>query len=903
VARSSTSGPDRRPARWLGSTYRLQLRPGDLDWAAGLLGYLSRLGVETVYCSPIARAVPGSTHGYDVSDPGEVDPALGGFAAWERFAAEADRLGLGILVDHVPNHQAASEHNPAFADVLRRGPASRSAPVFDVDWAALEGRILLPILARPFDEALDADEIAIDVASPDDAAGLVVGEPVAVVADRRLPLAPGSWSDLAGSPAELAKGMRRPGPANRRRLAELLERQYWRLAWWRTAPADINYRRFFDIDGLIGVRVEDPVVFERTHWLLERLAASPAFAGVRVDHPDGLADPARYLERLQALLERATRRRAERPVVVVEKILAHDERLRDDWAADGTTGYELAAKVNALFLDAEGLRSLGQETPDFAELSAEGRREALARLFPGETERLARRLAHLARSTTTGHDVTSPDVAWALRALLCALDVYRPYVSARAAPAEEDRAVLHRAVEVALERVAAGKGEPPPPSAPGARLDPRGLLEDVASLLLDPPEGLQRGTDGARPWGALVARFGQLASATAAKGVEDTALYRLARGLATADVGADPSSLPESSATLVTWAAQRHRWGPASLNALSTHDAKRSGDARARLAVLTEMAGEWHTIEARLNRRLRPPDPAFAAQCYVQAVAIWPTESLLGTPSDDPRRLELCSRLQGWATKAAREAKVATSWTDPDLAWEGRIADFLARLLTDDAGEPFVAELDRVSRRIGAAGAANSLASVVLASCLPGVPDIYQGTETWSPLLVDPDNRRPVDFSALDELVERASAAAPEHLAEDWQSGLVKVRLTSTLAHLRRRARRLFAEGDVLSLRVGGERAEHVVAFARRLGDTWALVVVPRCTLHLAPPGRLPVGRRAFGDTWVTLPPGAPGRLVDALSGAELHPVRRRLQVAEVLHVLPVAVALGGRSGSGPRRQ
>jgi len=892
-----------RSLRRLGSTYRLQLRPGDLDWAAGRLAYLSRLGIETVYLSPIATATPGSTHGYDVCDPTEVDPALGGWPAWERFAAEASRLGLGILVDHVPNHQAASEHNPAWADVLRRGAASRSARVFDIDWAALGGRISLPVLARPFAEALSAGQVRVGVAGAGEASGLLVGEPVAIVAGHRFPLAPGSWTAIAETPAALARWSRGRSTEARRGLSALLERQHWRLAWWRTAPEDIAYRRFFDIDGLVGVRVEDPVVFERTHWLLRRLAAHPAFAGVRIDHPDGLADPAGYLARLRALLDEATARRPERPCVVVEKILAPGEVLRANWAADGTTGYELGAQVFGLLTDADGARRLAEGGPAFGELAATGRAEALASLFPGETDRLARRLASLARASVAGHDLTVADVTWALRALLVSLDVYRPYVSAEAPASPADRAVLDRAVERAAERLAEGTGEPPPPSAPLARFDPHRLLAAVASLLLDPPDGIQRGTEAARGWGGLVARFSQLASAVAAKGVEDTALYRLAGSLATADVGADPAAPPPGPAALVAWAAERVEWGPRSLNPLATHDAKRSGDVRARLAVLSEMAGSWQALCDRFDRQYRPSDPAFARHCYEAAVAIWPQGGLGSRPADDACRAELLGRLQTWATKAAREAKQATSWTDPDPSYEAGVTSFLARLLDSGAGRRFVAEMDRLSERIGAAAAANSLASVALAACLPGVFDVYQGTESWAHLLVDPDNRRPVDFDALEEALEQAGVADVARLAKDWPSGLVKVRLTTALLHLRRRAPRLFAEGDVVPLRAEGERSGHVVAFARRLGDTWALCVLGRHTLSLAPPGRLPVGQRAFAATTLLLPPGAPARFVDTITGAELHARRRRIDVAELLSALPVAVVVGGRAETAPTRR
>ncbi|MCK4177530.1 malto-oligosyltrehalose synthase [Aciditerrimonas ferrireducens] len=896
-ARRPVPGPEPRPARWLGSTYRLQLRPPDLEGARTLLPELARLGISTLYLSPIARALPGSRHGYDVADPSEVDPAIGGFAAWERLAEAAEALGMGLLVDSVPNHQAAHEENPWWADLLRHGRRSPHARAFDVDWAAHKGRVLLPILAVPFADALAEGSLRVAVARRrGEPRGLRPGEPVVVVSDRRLPIGPGTWEDLAPDPPSLA---RRCSASRRGRalLAELLDRQAWRLAWWRTAPAAAGYRRFFDVDGLVGVRVEDPEVFAATHRLLARLAEAPAFAGVRVDHLDGLADPVAYLGRLQALLAGAGAGRAERPVVLVEKILADDEVLVAG-PADGTTGYEVTARL---------LRTLAPSDPpaaDVGSLARQGRLVVLDELFPGELRRLAGRMGHQLARSTAGHDLTEEDVLAGLRALTAGLDRYRTLLRPGEPPGPADRAALLRAAQVARDLVSQEAG----PSAPLARSDPARLLKVLVDFLLAvPPAGggaeADPGLAGSIGWGPLVARWQQLASAVAAKGVEDTALYRLPGPRADADVGDQPGAGPLSSAELAGWLAERQRWAPEGLCPLATHDAKWSGDARARLATLDHPSSGFERAVARWQRRHRrllggqpgldAPSLADELRLYRSLAALWPPGGLAATPDPAGTREALAGRLGGMLEKAAREAKERTSWTDPDPTYEAGLRRWVEELVLGPPSGRFLAELERLLARVGPAAAALGLGLVGLAHLAPGIPDTYQGSEGWLLVGVDPDNREPLDPAALAARLAVALGEPLEALVERWWTGALKIRVVHELLELRRARPALFRHGAVSAPRVQGPEAERVVTLARQDRETTALLLTVRPDPGRVRPGRLPAGAELAPSATVVLPRGWPGRFRELLGGHEVRARAGRLSVADVLGAVPLGVLVG----------
>lgn len=889
--------------RHLGSTYRLQLRPGDLAWAATVLAYLHDIGVETLYLSPIATARPASSHGYDVTDPTAVDPALGGGRAWRRLLHQANSLGMGVLVDIVPNHLAASEHTPGWADVLRHGRRSRWAAVFDIDWSAHHGRVLLPLLGAPFDQLLASGELSVAAAASEgEPAGIVAGEPVVRYGPRRFPLDPRTWTDLASGPDELGSLVagRRGRPATWGPMRQLLERQHYRLAWWRTAPADIGYRRFFDIDDLVGVRMEDSDAFDRTQGLVLAMGTEPAVAGVRVDHVDGLADPDGYLQHLRRQLGMGT---GPRPVVLVEKIVARGEPV-PPWPVDGTTGYEFADLAIGLMVDATGAATMAHRHASFVSLARDGRRLAMARLFPGQLGRTVHALAAVVRERPGGHDHTEGDVGWAVTELTAALMVYRTYAASTA-----DQAALAMAVDRAL----ADPGGPPDPSvAPAAAHDPRTVLRCVADTLLlsgidaaDPPTQ--------RQWRAAVTRWQQLASAVAAKGVEDTALYRFAGALVGADVGAEPDEPAVSTEAFHRAMAQRQRRSPCSLNATSTHDSKRSEDVRTRLAALTEHAAAFEGAVARWTRRHAPlrdasgcgPHPIEERQLYQALVGIWPLQALAPTSHSDPRRRDLADRLQQYAVKAAREAKLQTSWTDPDAAHEQALCGFVDDLLTSPTGDRFVGEMDRMVARLGPAAAVDSLSLVALKATAPGVPDIYQGCEQWCFALVDPDNRAPLDLAAARDRWEAARVTPMAALVSRWTDGRVKARVTAELLLLRRERPDLFGQGRYVPVPAEGPRADHVVAFARHHGRRWSLTVVARLVGSLgAAPGSPPrIGAKtdasdrpltidvaSLDGTALRLPARAPARWRNVLDGATVSTAGHRLPVATVWGTVPVAV-------------
>ena len=904
------------PGSELGSTYRLQLRPGDLDWARGVLDYVADLGCQTLYLSPLAQAAPGSTHGYDVTDPTRIDPALGGWAAWRRLLAQAGGRGMKVLLDIVPNHLAASEENPWWADVLRQGSRSPHARVFDVDWSALGGQVLLPILARPFAEELTTGALAVVVAGASgEPAGVHPGEPVLAYGPRRLPLDPRSWPELASSPAELARRTAgRPGhPGSYEALEALLARQNFRLAWWRVGPTQLNYRRFLDIDSLVGVRVEDPAVFRATHRLVGRLAADPRVAGVRVDHVDGLADPAGYLLSLRDLLDGARADGAPQAAIVVEKVLGAREEL-PPWPVAGTTGYEFAAAALGLFVDPSGLARLpGAPNGEgaFASLARQGRRLALETVFPGLLDDLARTFTTLARASRRGHEAGPPGVRRALVELASALDAYRCYPRDGVSGARAVRLARHAAARARAARPSEDRSRPAPHPADPDQGDPDVLVDELADVIF----GVQPAAGGSPPdleRRVAARRWQQLCAAVSAKGVEDTALYRLDGSLVAADVGGNPDHPALDPAGFHRLMAERQRRFPGGLNATSTHDSKRSEDVRCRLAALSEAAGPYAAAVRRWHRRYAPLvarrgiDPAEERFLYQTLAGIWPPTPLAAEPRRGRARQALVDRLQGYAIKAAREAKLRTSWTDPDLAHEAALGSFLATLLTAPAGDPFVSDMDRLIASIGPAAASASLALVALKATAPGVPDLYQGCETWSFTLVDPDNRSPMDLGAARAALDRLGGDPdPAALLARWPDGQVKLHLTRVLLRHRRAQPELVARGAYLPLTVRGPAADHVVAFARRFRGRWSCTVVPRLTYALAGPGRFPLGTSVWGDTQVVLPPGAPRHFQELASGATLGASGGTLLVGRLLGTLPAAVAFGvarPAAGPGPQR-
>jgi (1->4)-alpha-D-glucan 1-alpha-D-glucosylmutase len=736
------------------ASYRVQLS-GRFPFAAarGIVPYLADLGASHLYGSPILRARSGSAHGYDVVDPTEVSPELGGEAALRELVAALRAHGMGLVADIVPNHMAASHENPWWVETLRHGPASPFARVFDVDWAAGGGRVRLPVLAGPPDRV--AGDLRID-------AGWVRYH------EHRFPLAPGT---------------------------DRLDQQHYELVEWRRAAVDGNYRRFFTVNDLVGVRQEDLEVFRLTHATILRLVAGGLVDGVRVDHVDGLADPARYLERLGLALRQAGGG-AGTPWVVVEKILEPGERL-PAWPVAGTTGYEFLAVADGVLVDpaaagtfADRYRRLTGADPDPAELAVACKRERLLRDFGAEVAGVARHLP--------GEQAANRA---AVVELAACLPVYRTYVADRVTDA--DRAVIAVARDAAVRR-----------------LDPAGrraLTRLAAALLL------------ASPAGALaVRRFQQLSGPAMAKGVEDTALYRDTRLLARNEVGGDLGRFGRQVAELHAANAEREARWPASMLATSTHDSKRGEDVRARLAVLSELPERWWALAEGWTGRLAGPagvEPADALTLWQTMAGAWPLER---------------GRCLAYMEKAAREAGLRSTWTDPDPGYERAVRELVERAYAD---RRLRAELEELVAEIAPAGRLKAAGLALLRLTSPGVPDTYQGTETEQLVLVDPDNRRPVAFRG---------------------DGSLKFRVTRAALRLRRERPDLFAGYRPVAA------PDHLVAFAR--GGDRLVVVVTRLTggsPDLSGQVDLPAG------TWHDLlsgsePPGGP-TAADELLAAHPH--------------------------------
>ena len=796
-----------------GATYRLQLhREFGFAAAAAVAGYLAALGVTHVYLSPILQAAPGSMHGYDVVDHSRVSDDLGGEDGFRAMVAAFRRHGLGVVVDVVPNHMgigAPESLNHQFWSVLAEGAGSRYAHWFDIDWAARGGRLLLPILGGPVADC--AADLTVDRTG---------GEPVLRYFEHELPLAPGTAD---------------------RPLDELLGAQHYELADWRLAATELNWRRFFDVTTLIGVQVQAPDVFAATHHVLLRLYHDGLIDGLRIDHPDGLADPRGYLRRLAEATGGGW--------VVTEKILTGDEELPADWDCAGTTGYDALGRIGGVFADPAGAGPLTAEyvrftggPGEFEPVAEAAKREIAYGSLAAEISRLARVAARTGDPALAG--ASADDLRAVLAELVCAVGVYRAYVVPGQAPPAGSVALLTAAADRVREQL------------PGPL---HLVLDALRAVLLEP------GTEVAAR-AELAVRFQQTCGPVTAKGVEDTAFYRWSRLIARNEVGGEPGRLSVSAAGFHAFAARLAADWPATMTTLSTHDTKRGEDLRARLTVLTERPAEWAAAVADWHERARAlgaaPEPDTEYLMWQTLAGAWP----IGP-----------DRLTEYLYKAMREAKTRTSWTDQDTAYEDAVAG-LARAVLADAGlagsiAGFVARIEPDAR-------VNSLGAKLVQLTMTGVPDLYQGCELGSFSLVDPDNRRPVDFARREALLDALDDASS---AGSGEAGLDagKLLITSRALRLRRDHPDWFA-GLYEPLTASGPAAGHVLAFAR--GGAAVTVAT-----------RLPVGLRDRGGWAGTVLPmpavlaGSAGWL-DALTGI----VHRgpRLPLEQLTRQLPVALLI-----------
>jgi (1->4)-alpha-D-glucan 1-alpha-D-glucosylmutase len=832
------------PMTDLRATYRLQLTDsfGFAD-AAALVDYLADLGVSHLYLSPLLQARPGSAHGYDVADPTRVSETLGGEDALRALAARARERGLGIVVDIVPNHLGTGAATPLWETVLAEGQPGPAGHVFDVDWdpalPGAAGKVVVPVLGDQYGAVLQRGELQV---VDEDAGGVRLR-----YFDNTFPLSPESLEALQRS-AGVDAFAGKPGHRETwQRLHALLEAQHYRLVHWRVGDAVLNYRRFFTINELAAVRVEDEDVFETTHGCVLALVADGVIEGLRIDHPDGLRDPRRYLERLAA--------RSGGVWTVVEKILEPGEELPGEWPVAGTTGYEFANDVLGLFVDPAAApvldeldREFGADAAPYQARAVAAKHEIMETGLAADVERLSRRLWHVAQAHVEARDVDLATCRRVLTRTVAALHVYRTYVDPQTGDA--------RAVDV--ERVQAAVAQA------GGGGEPDAALAVVLGRVLCGQATEQAELD-------LLARVQQLSGAVMAKGVEDTIFYRYRRLLAVNEVGADPSTLGLD----VTGFHARNAARPATgMVTTATHDTKRGEDVRLRMAAISELSDRWAAAVRQWRDWNGPlvgagPDPQTEYLIYQTLVGVWPLDPAADLHGD------VVDRLLAYVVKACREAGERTSWTDPDAAFEDGVEAFLRGALDAERAPRFLGGMAAFAGDCAEIAFVSGLAQTLLRVTSPGVPDTYQGMELWDDSLVDPDNRRAVDYAQRRRALRELADADPGQLWAQRDDGRVKLWVLSQALHAR-------ASGGYDPLRAAGRSVEHVVAFAR--GDD-LVAVAPRLPGAVMGPDLAPPTGERWADTTLTLPGG---RWSDLLGGPGEH--AEEVAVGDVLSTLPVAL-------------
>jgi (1->4)-alpha-D-glucan 1-alpha-D-glucosylmutase len=913
------------------STYRLQFnRFFAFAQATELVDYLDRLGIGDCYASPLLMARPGSLHGYDITDHSRLNPEIGTDAELRAFAAALRERGMGLLLDIVPNHMCvAHPSNVYWWDVLENGPSSPFARFFDIDWRPpkdeLAGKVLLPVLGDQYGRVLENQEIA--VIYEDGAfyctfyetrlpiaphSWRLILEPAAAAAraslgeshpdvlelesiltalshlpprtetdegkvrerqrekeiiKRRLETLIEANEEVRRANAESLRTIN--GTKGDERSFDLLERlladQAYRLSFWRVAADEINYRRFFDIDALAAIRPEDPVVFDASHALVFDLIRRGDVTGLRVDHPDGLFEPEKYFDDLQrGCLNALGDAAPERFFVVAEKILLGDERL-PGWAIQGTTGYDALNDLNGLFVRAAKkaaffrlYRGFTGWSEPYQDLLYQSKRLMLQVSMSSELNVLARSLDRISEQHRWSRDFTLHSLYEALREVIACFPIYRTYLGSQTPHlGPEDERHIRFAIDAAKRRN---------PATSESIFD---FIRGV--LLVEHPDGI---TEDQRTQRRLFAmRLQQFTAPVMAKGLEDTTFYRFFPLASLNEVGGDPRAFGVPLGVFHSRNQVRSRLWPNTLVATSTHDTKRGEDVRARINVLSEIPAEWYrAIRSwqRLNRRLKTqlaeeaPSANEEYLFYQTLVGAWPLK-----PMDSQEHGGFVARIQAYMEKALREAKLHTSWISPNAPYEEAVRRFVASALDPAAENGFLSEFVSFQNRIVRAGMLNSLSQVLLKTVSPGVPDFYQGAELWGFSLVDPDNRRLVDYTVrrclLEELDARerdGAAALVERLIADPSDGAIKLYVTSRALRFRRTHQELFARGGYVPVRGAGDRQSHLTAFARTYGDQSALALAGRFFMDLGAASRLPVGEDAWGDTVAMFAPAPRPRTV-----------------------------------------
>jgi (1->4)-alpha-D-glucan 1-alpha-D-glucosylmutase len=913
------------------STYRLQFNHSfTFSDATAIVDYLHALGVSDCYASSYLTAVPGSGHGYDVADPTALNPEIGDESDYWRWIEALNTRQMGHVVDLVPNHMGiAKSANPWWQDVLENGPSSRFARFFDIDWQPIKpelaDKVLIPMLGDLYGAALEGGELQLSYSQ----GAFIVGS-----YDNRLPVAPDTFPAVFGAPLEgwladhqgedaeelqsiltasghlplrssrapedvatrarekeivkrrlAALTTRSPGvralveaslvringtpgqPRSFDELDRLLNLQSYRLAHWRVASEEINYRRFFDVNELAALRMEDPEVFEEVHRFALDLVQRGGPSGLRIDHVDGLYDPAEYLRRLQS-------RCGGRFYIVVEKILGAAEELPASWPVAGTTGYEFGAVVNDLFVDRRNERALDdifarfvrerRSRLSFVDLAYQSRKDVMHETMSGDINALGHRLAGFSERNRHFRDFTLYSLISTLKEVIACFPVYRTYVTDTGPVSESDRRYIVEAIRFAKRRA---------PVVPS-------LVFDFIERLLLKLTPVTTPEDAAERM-QFIGKFQQITSPVAAKGIEDTALYRFPRLLSLNEVGADPTRFGLDPSAVHDWLGSRQQRWPSGLSATSTHDSKRSEDVRARLNVLSEIPGAWKSAVLKwraLNRRFKrdvggkpAPDAGEEYFLYQTLLGAWPFEN---GPDE-----EFVGRIWAYMMKALRESKTHTSWLDPDVAYEDAVQRFIRAILDPGRGAPFLEAFRPLQSRVAEIGMYNSLAQLLIKITAPGVPDFYQGSELWDLRLVDPDNRRSVDYAARRRTLETLACRRPPddgtlaaELLARRHDGRIKMFVTTRALQARRRLRPAF-DGAYLPLTTAGTRRDSLFAFARRNGTGLAVTAVPRLVASVVqdgPEGPLPPLGHVWADTRMELPEGFPATFRDVFTGARI---------------------------------
>ena len=941
------------------STYRLQFNSSfKFEDARSIVSYLDQLGITDIYSSPILKARKGSSHGYDVVDPLCLNPELGTEQQFQSLVSELKHRKMGLLLDIVPNHMAADIENPWWADVLENGYASPYADFFDIDWfkssADLCDKVLLPVLGAPLKEVLKNQELnlalendcllikyyerkfPLDIKSygflinsifNKTKSELYLEKPITIKIQNllneidNLPQQENTDSEVLKTSYTERQRIKRKfshlidttpvfreyfiqciqlfnnNDANTNSgkiLEEVLSLQAYQLAYWKTGLKDINYRRFFDVSDLIGIRVEEQDVFQTTHSLIQKLILAEEITGLRIDHIDGLREPDKYLQQLQQIFipDEETSSRSPNFFIIVEKILTDNEILAKEWPVYGTTGYDFLKMLNYVFVNKKGFEILKDAyfqminmSIDFKDVLFMKKKQVMDELFASEIKSLSNFLLALALIYKDDKNIKENAMVDAFKEITACLPVYRTYIKDfRISP--NDRQYIQTAIEESKKRNPENNSS-------------LQFLEKI--LLLDFPSNITQRDK--QIWLSLIMRWQQFTGAIMAKGLEDTALYNYHPLISLNDVGSKPviSNKPDDAFHKFNLSQQRY-W-PHTINATSTHDTKRSEDVRARINVLSEIPDEWSKRVrewSKNNSNIKKeidgnpvPEPVMELLLYQTLVGAWPLYQ-----NEIP---SFKTRLESYLFKAAREAKTFTRWTSPKVEYERALIEFTEAILDDTTDNVFKRDFLKFQKYIAYYGFINSLSQILLKSTSPGVPDFYQGTELWDFSLVDPDNRRPVDYAMRYKLLDNLKGKEAKdlnHLIKEilntWEDGRVKLFVTYKLLNLRNKYSGLFSNGEYIPLQTKGEKQKHIFTFARKYNTVWSIITIPRFLTNLISVNELPLGKEVWGSDYIILPPNMPSKWKNIFTEEiiQLESPRNSLPISQIFSMFPVALLI-----------